>query len=99
MRRIGIDVGGTNTDAVLLEDGRVVHAVKTPTTEDVTGGIVAALETLTRHPDDAPGQIDGVDVGTTHLVNAVVQRRNLSRVVAVRIGLTAGASLRHICHW
>ena len=43
MRRIGIDVGGTNTDAVLLEDGRVVHAVKTPTTEDVTGGIVAAL--------------------------------------------------------
>ena len=32
MRRIGIDVGGTNTDAVLLEDGRVVHAVKTPTT-------------------------------------------------------------------
>src|SRR5437016_5780258 len=43
MRRIGIDVGGTNTDAVLLADGRVVHAVKTPTTADVTGGIVAAL--------------------------------------------------------
>ena len=32
MRRIGIDVGGTNTDAVLLEDDRVVHATKTPTT-------------------------------------------------------------------
>ena len=30
VRRIGIDVGGTNTDAVLLKDGRVVHAVKTP---------------------------------------------------------------------
>ena len=42
MRRIGIDVGGTNTDAVLLEDGQGVHAVKTPTTEDVTGGIVGA---------------------------------------------------------
>src|SRR6202045_2901095 len=50
VRRIGIDVGGTNTDAVLLQDGRVVHAVKTPTTEDVTGGIVAALALLTRHP-------------------------------------------------
>ena len=29
MRRIGIDVGGTNTDAVVLEEGRVAHAVKT----------------------------------------------------------------------
>ena len=55
MRRIGIDVGGTNTDAVLLEDGRVVHAVKTPTTEDVTGGIVASLELLGRHPEVATG--------------------------------------------
>ena len=45
MRRIGIDVGGTNTDAVLLEDGRVVHAVKTPTTEDVTGSGTSVLET------------------------------------------------------
>ena len=37
-RRIGIDVGGTNTDAVLLEDDRVLHAVKTPTTADVLTG-------------------------------------------------------------
>ena len=58
MRRIGIDVGGTNTDAVLLEDGRVVHAVKTPTTADVTGGIVAALGLLSRHPEVARGRID-----------------------------------------
>ena len=39
MPRIGIDVGGTNTDAVMLEDGSVAHAVKTPTTSDVTTGI------------------------------------------------------------
>ncbi|HZY21055.1 MAG TPA: hydantoinase/oxoprolinase N-terminal domain-containing protein, partial [Beijerinckiaceae bacterium] len=31
MRRIGIDVGGTNTDAVLIEEGRVRAAVKAPT--------------------------------------------------------------------
>src|SRR5439155_10680880 len=46
VRRIGIDVGGTNTDAVLLEDDRVVHAVKTPTTPDVTSGITRALRSL-----------------------------------------------------
>src|ERR1700736_2057900 len=99
MRRIGIDVGGTNTDAVLLEDGRVVHAVKTPTTADVTAGIVAALSQLARHPEIGRGMIDGVVIGTTHFVNAVVQRRNLSRVAAVRIGLPASASLPPFCDW
>jgi N-methylhydantoinase A/oxoprolinase/acetone carboxylase beta subunit len=99
MRRIGVDVGGTNTDAVLLEDGRVVHAVKTPTTEDVTGGIVVALGKLTGHPDVARRSIEGVVIGTTHFVNAVVQRRHLSRVAAIRIGLPASASLPPFCDW
>ena len=99
MRRIGIDVGGTNTDAVLLEDGHVVHAVKTPTTEDVTGGIVAALGKLSQHPDVARGTIDGVVIGTTHFVNAIVQRRNLSHVAVIRIGLPASASLPPFCDW
>jgi N-methylhydantoinase A/oxoprolinase/acetone carboxylase beta subunit len=99
MRRIGIDVGGTNTDAVLLEDGRVVHAIKTPTTEDVTAGIVTALAELAGHPEVARGMIDGVVIGTTHFVNAVVQRRDLARVAAVRIGLPASASLPPFCDW
>ena len=34
--RIGIDVGGTNTDAVLMEGNEVLAAVKTATTSDVT---------------------------------------------------------------
>src|SRR5271166_4941015 len=99
MRRIGIDVGGTNTDAVLLADGAVVHAVKTPTTADVTAGIVSALTALAGHPDVERGPIDGVVIGTTHFVNAVVQRRDLARVAAVRIGLPASASLPPFCDW
>jgi N-methylhydantoinase A/oxoprolinase/acetone carboxylase beta subunit len=99
MRRIGVDVGGTNTDAVLLQDGSVLHAVKTPTTEDVTGGIVTALGLLSRHPAVAQGAIDGVVIGTTHFVNAVVQRRHLSAVAAIRIGLPASASLPPFCDW
>ena len=46
MRRIGIDVGGTNTDAVLIEEGKVVRAVKAPTSEDVTTGILDSLQSL-----------------------------------------------------
>lgn len=98
-RRIGVDVGGTNTDAVLLEAGRVVHAVKTPTTPDVTDGIVAALALLGKNPEVARGGIDGVVVGTTHFVNAVVQRRALAAVAAIRIGLPTGASLPPFCDW
>ena len=97
MRRIGIDVGGTNTDAVLLADGEIMRAVKTPITEDVTSGIVNALAELSTHPDVASGAIDAVVIGTTHFLNAVVERRGLARVAAVRIGLPAAASLPPFC--
>ncbi len=99
MRRIGVDVGGTNTDAVLLADGCVVHAVKTPTTPDVTAGIVAALDRLRRHKEVARGAIDAVVIGTTHFVNAVVTRQGLAPVAAIRIGLPTGASLPPFCDW
>jgi N-methylhydantoinase A/oxoprolinase/acetone carboxylase beta subunit len=99
MRQIGIDVGGTNTDAVILQDGRVAHAVKTPTTPDVTTGILTALAALARRPEIAGGAIEAVVIGTTHFVNAVVQRRDLARVAAVRIGLPAAASLPPFCDW
>ena len=43
--RIGIDVGGTNTDAVLLDQhDRLLAKVKHPTTPDVTTGILSALK-------------------------------------------------------
>ena len=42
--RLGIDVGGTNTDAVIIDgDLKLVAATKSPTTEDVRGGIKAAI--------------------------------------------------------
>ena len=96
-RRIGIDVGGTNTDAVLLEDTRVVHAVKTPTTRDVTSGVTEALRKLLQA--GAPAAVDAVMIGTTHFTNAVVQRRDLTRVAAIRIGLPSGASLEPFVDW
>jgi N-methylhydantoinase A/oxoprolinase/acetone carboxylase beta subunit len=98
VRRIGVDVGGTNTDAVLLDRDAVVGAVKTPTTSDVTSGITTALhDLLTATGSDRA--IDAVMIGTTHFTNAVVQRRDLTRVAAVRIGLPASASLPPFVDW
>ncbi|MDH5759583.1 MAG: hydantoinase/oxoprolinase family protein, partial [Gemmatimonadota bacterium] len=99
MRRIGIDVGGTNTDAVLLHDRTVEGAVKTATTEDVTSGVTNALRALVDLVGGSPGPLDAVMIGTTHFTNAVVQRRDLTPVAAVRIGLPSGASLPPFCDW
>ncbi|MDT7703849.1 MAG: hypothetical protein QOJ30_6174, partial [Pseudonocardiales bacterium] len=44
--RIGIDVGGTNTDAVLMDGDRVLAEVKSPTSADVTTGILDGLRSL-----------------------------------------------------
>src|SRR5882724_1941703 len=97
-RRIGIDVGGTNTDAVLLDGERVVAAVKTPTTADVTSGITRALaELLAAAP--AAARVGAAMIGTTHFTNAVAQRRGLTRIAAVRIGLPASASLPPFVDW
>ncbi len=99
MKRIGIDVGGTNTDAVLLVDDRVAHAVKTPTTADVTSGIKRALAQLIAGAPDATTGLQAVMIGTTHFTNAVVQRRDLMKVAAIRIGLPASASLPPFIDW
>jgi len=96
MRRIGIDVGGTNTDAVLIENDAVVRSIKVVTTEDVTSGIVGSLHRLAVEPGSA---IDGVMIGTTHFINAVLERRGLAKVAALRIGLPAGATLPPFCDW
>jgi N-methylhydantoinase A/oxoprolinase/acetone carboxylase beta subunit len=97
-RRIGIDVGGTNTDAVLLDGDHVEAAVKTPTTADVTTGITRALGDLVRQAPDARDATAAM-IGTTHFTNAVVQRRDLARVAAIRIGLPSGASLPPFVDW
>ena len=99
MRRIGLDVGGTNTDAVLLENDRVAHAAKTATTADVTTGIERALALLLEQSMVDRQSIDAVMIGTTHFTNAVVQRRDLSPVAAIRIGLPASASLEPFIDW
>ena len=98
MKRIGIDVGGTNTDAVLIVDERVVHSVKCPTTADVTSGILDALKMLRANPAAAVA-VDAVVIGTTHFINAVVQRRHLQAIGAIRIGMPASASLPPFCDW
>jgi N-methylhydantoinase A/oxoprolinase/acetone carboxylase beta subunit len=97
--RIGIDVGGTNTDAVLMDDLTVIAKIKTPTTEDVTSGITTALKHVLETSGTATSQIAGVMIGTTHFTNAVVERRRLQPTATVRLGLPATAALPPMVDW
>ena len=82
--RIGIDVGGTNTDAALVDGDRVVATVKTPTTPEVSEGIARALRGIVADAGGALARVDAVMIGTTHFTNAVVQRRDLAKTAAIR---------------
>jgi len=68
MRALGIDVGGTFTDAVLVSDGRV-RTVKVPTAERQQESVVAAALAV------GAAEIDRFTHGTTIATNALLERR------------------------
>jgi N-methylhydantoinase A/oxoprolinase/acetone carboxylase beta subunit len=96
---IGIDVGGTHTDAVVVDGRSVLAEVKTPTTSDVTGGVVAALRGLVAEAGERVAGAAAVMIGTTHFTNAVVERRRLVPTACVRLGLPATAALPPLVDW
>ena len=97
--RIGVDVGGTNTDAVLMDGANVVACVKSPTTEDVGGGIVRAVGDVLVRSNVDTAEINHVMIGTTQFTNAFVERDRLLEVAVIRLALPATDSLRPLVDW
>lgn len=96
--RIGIDVGGTNTDAIVVdEDGKVLAATKAATTLDPFDGIREALGRVIEHIDRS--QVTQAMLGTTHPVNALIQRRDLDRVGALRLAAPASLGVNPGATW
>ena len=92
---IGIDVGGTNTDAVVLDKStgtaKVLSAVKTSTTADITSGVREAIRLVLLKLADRTSELNvqQVNIGTTQFVNAVVQGKRLAKVSVIRLCGTA----------
>ncbi|KAI5290970.1 hypothetical protein KEM54_006839 [Ascosphaera aggregata] len=92
--RIGVDVGGTNTDAAIIDvtatdnvSRGVCASNKTPTTSDVTSGICTAIADVLSKSNVNRKDVLSVAIGTTHFVNAVVEAdaRRLSKVAVIRL--------------
>ena len=99
MIRIGIDVGGTNTDAVAMRGHEVLHGLKTATTADVVSGVAQALAGVMAGARTACADVAAVMIGTTQFTNALAERRRLAPVGVIRLGLPATASMPPATAW
>ena len=92
--KIGVDVGGTNTDAVLVSHGNNILAkTKQSTTLDVSSGIENAIKKVLLDANIPKEEIKYIMLGTTHCTNALVERKELNKIGAIRIGLPASSAI------
>ena len=95
--RVGVDVGGTNTDAVVVggeAENEIVERLKVPTTPDPADGIIDVLARVTHER-----AIERVAFGTTHALNAILRRDGLRRVALVRMGSPGTDAIPPLAGW
>ena len=98
--RVGIDVGGTHTDAAILNEGnRIVGTSKSDTTPDVTTGIRKALMGVLDESGVDPREIRAAMFGTTHCTNDIVERRELARTALIRVGRPGAEAIEPLVEW
>ncbi|RNB92598.1 hydantoinase/oxoprolinase family protein [Brevibacillus fluminis] len=98
--RIGIDVGGTHTDAVILDqNSNLVAKTKSATTPDIGTGIQKAIAACMQQSGIDPAQVTHAMLGTTHCTNAIVERHGLSSIGVVRIGAPATLAIPPFTGW
>ncbi|KAG0646245.1 hypothetical protein D0Z07_8135 [Hyphodiscus hymeniophilus] len=92
--RVGVDVGGTNTDGVVLDTARssergrgIIAWHKASTTGNPSDGINNAIRAMFEKSKIDPSDVASVTIGTTHFINAVVEqdRERLARVAIIRL--------------
>jgi N-methylhydantoinase A len=85
---LGVDVGGTFTDAVLY-DGHALHTAKSATTpDDQSRGVLAAVEEALRRADASPEQVQAFAHGMTVGTNALLEERGARTALIATEGFT-----------
>jgi len=86
---LGIDVGGTHTDAVLLENFKVKKKTKIPTNQlHLVSSLLGVMDAILQ--DEDPAKLERVVFSTTISTNAIVQGKTdrVGMIVASGPGLT-----------
>ena len=88
MLKLGLDTGGTYTDAVLMDGDAVIASAKALTTHGtLEGGLDEAVGTVLERSGIAPDRIGLVGISTTLATNALVEGRG-GRASLVTIGMS-----------
>src|ERR1700748_2361244 len=85
---IGVDVGGTFTDAVLALDGRLITAKAPTTPDDQSEGVMAAIEAALEKAGANAGDIDEFSHGMTVATNALLEGRGARTAFVATEGFT-----------
>lgn len=91
--RVGVDVGGTFTDVVAIDERGQIHYAKVPSTpSDQSVGVVHALHTLVAKMGVRPADVQVFVHGTTVATNTLLERKG------ARVGLLTTRGFRDVLH-
>ncbi len=92
--RLGVDVGGTFTDLMLVQDEKgVSYRVKTPSTPaDPSEGVLVGVRRILQESGASPAEVSGIMHGTTVATNAVLESKG------ARVGLITTVGFGQILH-
>jgi N-methylhydantoinase A len=85
---LGVDVGGTFTDAVLATDGKIFTAKSPTTPKDQSQGVMSAVEALLEKARARPEQITAFSHGMTVATNALLEGRSARTALIATEGFT-----------
>src|SRR3954452_5865542 len=91
---LGVDVGGTFTDAALIAADRLVTAKAPSTPRDQSEGVIAAVEAALEKADAAAGDVEGFVPGMTVGTNALLEGKVARTALIATAGFTDLEELR-----
>ncbi len=93
--RIGVDIGGTFTDVVLLREGGVAAVGKTLTTPaDPSQGVLTAVREVLARAGIGPGDVSEIVHGTTLVANALIERKGAKTGLVTTKGFRDSLAMR-----
>lgn len=100
MYKIAIDVGGTNTDAVICDSAdHILSRIKVSTSADIQSGIENAINGVMAAVDISADKITHAMLGTTQCTNAIIERKKLSPVTVIRLAGQSTHAIKPFCDW